>query len=249
MFGQPVLISKEYNDHVFTPSEPMTFLYAQKKDQEIIYIPLPWEIFQSLQARQKVCYNTLSQALINNSFSFYHPKQIKFVLFSYKKGRFLNYYIYHYVYYFEIDRPFWGIYGGIKTDSSTVHQYEDFLIKYQKEKIPLIELKFKARINQIVKKANTDSVFRKKLIDAMSEHFYFISTINDITIKLDSAHIDFKKIDFKDSHLYGTVQINFPTTEIVFQLNNIFSDQLMDLDENIQQLLLVRKITNDNLDQ
>ena len=247
--GRQPLVIKEHTDHVFAPSDPLTFLYASKFKQKTIFLDLPYEIFQSLESRRKICIDLLNHSWTNDIFNQEEPKQVRIVLSSTKAGRFLNYYNYYRVYYYDKEFSGWGIYGGIKTDSTITEKYVSFFNAHRRNKSLVIEKNLKMSMQEILKKIKTDNGLRQRFFGQLSLHFKFSWTTESVTIALDRSTIRFDKIDFDDSPLYGTAQVNFPVSNVMSQFNfaNILADRIEDADENLYMLLQVREITNEHL--
>jgi len=92
---------------------------------------------------------------------------------------------------------------------------------------------------KILKTIESDSILRKQFFKQMDLHSEFSWTTRFMEIKLDNAVIRFDKIDFNDSPLYGTAQVNFPVSNVMtgFNFANIFADQIEDADDNIFTLV------------
>jgi len=86
LYGSNVLVTKQFTDHVFAPSDPFSFLFDRKFQQKTLFVNLPYQIFQSLEVRKKVCLFLVDQSMINDIFSFDKSKQLRVVLFSFKRA-------------------------------------------------------------------------------------------------------------------------------------------------------------------
>ncbi|MBL0013006.1 MAG: hypothetical protein IPP30_04390 [Flavobacterium sp.] len=125
-YGNKVFVVKRKSDTVFIPSDMLSFLFKKEYKQKLLFLSLPFEIFNSKEERFIICKELLLQSIRNDMFMQFHPKQTRITLRAFKKGNFLEYYNYTYTYYFNRD-GYWGLYGGIKNDSTMVDTYYSFI--------------------------------------------------------------------------------------------------------------------------
>lgn len=211
-YGNKPFIVKLKSDSVFITSDMLSFLFNKVYDQKVIYLNLPYEIFNSKEDRYKVCKDLLIQSMHNDIFTDYDPKQTKIVLRSFKEGCFLEYYSYNYTYYFNKGEYSWGIYGGIKNDSLTVEKYNTFVNKVNKQK-------------------------SKKNINLHSTLYN-----NKYVININEDKIKFEKINFNETEMKGMMQLNFPPQPIIYRANywNIINGEIPDFEDNIFYLKFSR---------
>jgi hypothetical protein len=211
-YGNKPFIVKLKSDSVFITSDMFSFLFNKVYNQKVLYLNLPFEIFNSNEDRYKVCKDLLIQSMRNDIFTGYNPKQTKIVLRSFKEGHFLEYYSYNYTYYFNNVESSWGIYGGIKNDSLTVNKYNNF-------------------VNNVSKQKN------KKNINLHSTLYN-----NKYVININKDEIQFEKIHFDEVEMKGMMQLNFPPQSIIYRANywNIISGEIQDLEDDIFYLKFSR---------
>ena len=131
-YGNSVFSLKEKSDGVFSPTNPLSFIYKQKLSQKTLYLNVPTQIFKSESERKSICLNLIMQSYRNDLFSDFKPEQTRIVLSNIEQGMFLEYYNYFYIYYFDNDLIEWNVYGGIEADSITMKNYIDFNNNYTK---------------------------------------------------------------------------------------------------------------------
>lgn len=219
-YGNKPFIVKLKSDSVFITSDMLSFLFNKVYDQKVIYLNLPFEIFNSKEDRYKVCKDLLIQSMNNDIFTDYNPKQTKIVLRSFKEGYFLEYYSYNYTYYYSKEETSWGIYGGIKNDSLTVEKYTNF-------------------VNKVIKQKN------KKKITLNSTLYN-----NKYEININQDKIQFEKIHFNETEMKGMIQLNFPPQPIIYRANywNIINGEIPDFEDDIFYLKFSRdEISNKSL--
>lgn len=247
-FGNQVWVIRNNYSHVFTISDPWSFIYKRNLEQKTLYLNVPEHVFNSVEERKEVCYNLLSQSMLNDAFNSYHPQQTRIVLSYTEKGSFVEYYNYFYFYYFDNSIPHWGINGGVKGDSTTANDYINLVSKLHSDRVSSVEQRTGMEWSEIVKKSAEDTVFSKQI----DSYFMGVSLDgaiypNTFELKLDSSKIIFHKIKFEDSPKYGFLQINFPIQDLQFRANisNLWTGKLIEYDENVDYLMFIRNLVTD----
>ncbi|GLB54175.1 hypothetical protein NBRC110019_32160 [Neptunitalea chrysea] len=252
-YGSYVFTLKEKSPNVFTPSKPLSFIYTQKLPQKTLYLNLPEDVFNSETERKKVCIDLILKSNRNDVFSDFEPRQTRIVLSNIKRGFFLEYYNYFYIYYFDNKLPDWNIYGGVKADSITMKNYINFNYNFNKgllAKINLIEKEFGLTWNEIVEKAETNKEFEEKVQKLYNTYFETTFYGNRLEIKIDSSKLVLNRINFSDTKLNGCMGINFPVSNLEQRVNltNHLNGEIIEYDENVDYLKLLREeVTNEGI--
>ena len=235
-YGSRILVIKQKTSQIILPDNMLSFLFEKEYNQKILFLYLPYNIFNSTIERKKICYELINQSLTNDVFSEFKPAQTKIVITTIKEGYFFENYNYSYTYYFSHKTPQWGIYSGIKADSTIVENYINFVTGIEndkKEKMKLIIKKFKEN-----KKTNSEIVDELKYIHLNSTIYN-----NKIEISNNNNKLILKKIDFNNSIIHGNFQLNFPVqnleSKVIFF--NILNNETFENDDNIFNLMFARK--------
>lgn len=205
-YGNKPFVVKKKSDNVFIPSDMLSLLFDKEYDEKIIFLYLPFEIFNDKNERFQICKDLILQSIINDVFLDYKPKQTKVVLKTDKNGKFLEYYNYSYTYYFCKDAINWGIYGGIENDSSTIYKYINF-------------------INEVKNAQPVES----RIIPIESS-----LSSNQLKIIANKAELIFNRVDFNDVKVRANMQLNFPPQRVLYRHNywNIVGAELPILDDD-----------------
>lgn len=183
-YGNKPIVLKEKSNRVLTTSEIYSFLLNIEYDLKTIILVIPEEIFLSDSDKKKICIELINQSITNDTFAFYKPRQTKIILKAYKIGDFFETYNYTSTYYFNNDSGDWGIYGGIKDDSTFVKNYLNFLKNLKYEPIK-----------------NSNKI-----------KYTFTGNISDdkFLIKNSDNILKFEKLSFENAHMSKTMEINYP---------------------------------------
>lgn len=247
-FGNNVFTFREESENVFCPSDPLTFLVNKKVNQKTLYLDLPKHIFNSEYERKLVCVKLIEQSLLNDYFNFYEPKQIRIVLSNVEAGKFLEFYNYMYFYYFDIELPQWGVYGGIQADSITMRDYLQFVNKYHRDKRKVLEKEFNLTWNQIVENCKKDKNFEFNIQNKLSSNLQSRVNFDRIEIKRDSSILKLKRLDFSQAYKSSYMYINYPIANLKYRVNiiNLVNKNIFEFDDNILYLKFLREeITNE----
>lgn len=249
-YGSYVFSVRDKSENVFSPTEPLSFIFKQRLPQKTLYMNLPEEVFNSESERKVICINLIEHSWRNNLFSDFKPRQTRIVLSNIKRGFFLEYYNYFYIYYFDNELPEWGIYSGIQADSITMRDYLTFNNNYNKvliDKVKNIENKLKLPFNKILEKSENDSSIEKEVMSIYSSRISSTILYDKLVIELDTTKLELKKIDFTEAKLNGYMHLNFPISDLELKVNlvNLLNGQLFEYDDNVNYLKLLREeITN-----
>ena len=180
----------------------------------------------------------------------YNPEITRLILTS-SEPDFLSYKEYKYFYYFDKNIIEWGVYGGIKADSSTTKNYINVLNNVFAGKIKRIEKKFNLTLNDILLRSEVDSIFKQNVLSEYSLTSYEASyDYEGINILIDTSELRLKKINFEDAKLQGFQMFNFPINQqpdkYFFRRN--FNDRSFIEDENVTQMeFIINTYSDKNL--
>jgi len=246
-YGQTVYVHKEKSPVVFNPYHYTSFLYSVFLPQKTIFLNLPEEVFKSKSNRHEVCKRLIIQSIENDFWSEFKPVQTRIILSSSSRGVFLDYFQYEYIYYFENNLPEWGIHGGIKTDSTTINSYTDFIHSFKtnliQEKIK-IEQKYDLSFQSILELSKDDPNFYEKL--KWFNDLKLASAVYDnrVEINLSSSKIIFDKIDFSDKEPRKFRFFQYPMSQFNqnLMLKKMTGDKLLFRDEADEKLYFLRSL-------
>lgn len=243
--GSQVVVLKTNSSNILTTSEVFSFIYKRNYNQKIIYLNLPSAVFNSETERFKICNSLISESLTNDIFYFYKPSQTKILLTNTINSGFFYFTENYYCYYYDNTRPFWGIYGGVETDTTFIDKYIAFTDNFKKNRITSIENEFKLKWPQIIQKAKADSAFGSELDKHFSMVFNSTLSRDELSIKLDSSVITLKKIPFSKAIRRGFQNFNFPPTEMQQRIffTDFITDRLLESDESLENLVQIRDLT------
>ncbi|WBL22706.1 hypothetical protein [Zunongwangia sp. HRR-M8] len=248
--GGYVMAIHEKSNKTYVPTEPLSLIYKKELNRKTIYVRLPIDIFNSEKHRRDICYNILEYSLSNDIFSGYKPDQTRFILTAVEDGFFISYNEYRYYYYFDRDLPEWGIYGGIKADSTTTDQYIKFINNVRLAKKLRVEEKFKGSFREIINRALNDSILLEKVNSVYASRYETRYQMSGLSIKIDTSEINLDKIEFEDSKLSGYGHYNFPVENAknnFFTIQAVNDEYLLD-DENVTQLeFIIENYSNEYL--
>jgi hypothetical protein len=159
----------------------------------------------------------------------------------------LEVYTDYYQYYIDNNLLQWGIYAGIKSDSTTMKSYLNFSNNYLPKKVKRIEKEFNMNWTEIVDKCKKDKVFENSILK------HFIMAINSkiynnrIEIVSESNSLILEKISVKDIKAQSYLGYNFPITDLNYKANiiNFLNNNVFEIDEDLDYLLLLRQETTD----
>ena len=159
-YGNKIFVVRRKYDGVFIPSDMFSFLFRKEYDQKLLFLTVPFEVFNSKEDRFAICKELLLQSGYNDIFAGYKPKQTRITLRTFKDGDFLEYYSYSYTYYFNEDNGVWGIYGGIKNDSTMIDSYSSFVVNIPRNKTRTVNFESTIYTNKyIIKHENAELNF------------------------------------------------------------------------------------------
>lgn len=239
-YGSRILVIKQKTSQIILPNNMLSFLFEKEYNQKILFLYLPYNIFNSTVERKRICYELINQSLTNDFFSEFKPEQTKIVLTTIKEGYFFEDYDYRYTYYYSHKIPQWGIYSGIKADSAIIKDYVNFVTGIENdnnEKLKLILKKSKKNI-----KKNFEIEDELKFV-----HFNSVIYCDRLEISSKKNKLTLKKIDFNKADLQGNFQLNFPVQSLNSRVHffNILSNQTFENDENVYNLIFARKEISD----
>lgn len=242
-FGNDVFVTKENSIRSFTPTKPLSFLFSNSVKQKTLYLNLPEHIFNSAFERQKVCIDLINKSNLNDYFYRYDTEQTRIILTNIKMGKYLEGYKYYYIYYFENNLPEWGVYGGIKADTTTANKYVNFINKYNKDRIRKIENSLNLSWSEIIEKCANDSEFEDRISTSLTGNINISADYKTLRIRIDSSELKLDKIKFSDTKLNGFVNFNFPIKKPEHSINTIsFGNyEIIENDENIDFLKHLRQ--------
>jgi hypothetical protein len=245
--GAAVFTIRKKTENVLIPSEPLSFLYKKEYEQKTLYLIVPDKIFDSEYERKNLCIKLIRRSNINNVFSRSIPSQTKIVLSQIKQGFFLECYNNFYIYYYDNNLPEWGIYGGIKIDSSTTNDYVSFINKYKSDNVESIERKLNLSWKEILKKCKQDTNFDNYVNSLWSSKFGTETYTNKLILKLDSAELKLLKINFSSTQYFSNVNFNLPLTNAVQVVNmaNLIGDSQIEYDDNVATIIFLRNEITD----
>ena len=242
-FGNDVFVTKENSIKAFTPTKPLSFLFSNSVKQKTLYLNLPEQIFNSEFERQKVCIDLINKSNLNDYFYRYDTEQTRIILTNIKMGKYLEGYKYYYIYYFENKLPEWGVYGGIKADTTTANKYVSFINKYNRDRIVRIENSLNLSWSEIIDKCSNDPKFEESVQNLLTGNINISADYETLRIKIDSSELELDKIKFSDTKLNGYVSFNFPIKNPEHSINTIsFGNyEIIENDENVDFLKHLRK--------
>ena len=249
-YGSGVFTLKDQSPNVFSPSKPLSFIYSQKLPQKTLYLNLPEIAFNSESERKKICMDIVAQSRLNDLFSEFKPRQTRIVLSNFKRGFFLEYYNNFYIYYYDNYLPEWNIYGGIQADSITMRSYIAFNNNHVKsllKKIENMEEKLGLTWKEIVDESENNEVYSKEIMELYRSNLDITTFYDGLEIKLDTSKLELNRIEFSDTKLNGYMNINLPVQDLEQRVNltNFLNDELLEYDENVDYLRILRdEITN-----
>lgn len=249
-YGNRVYTMRKESTDIFTPADPFSFFFKRMNKQKIIFLNLPQDVLKSDSQRRSICYDLILKSSANNLYNDYSPIQTKIVLTSYKLGHFLESYKYTYVYYFEDNIMEWGVYGGIKMDSTSAENYVNFINSHNRSRRKKIEKKFNLMWKEIVNKAEYDNDFKNELIQSYGVSLKPELYKNSIKIYLDTVSLKLNKISFEDVELTGWMGLQFPirfkTEEHQFY-NFLVKGGIPEYDQNVIYLSHLRDLVGKGL--
>ncbi|MCD8418771.1 hypothetical protein J2Q11_13665 [Tenacibaculum finnmarkense genomovar finnmarkense] len=247
-YGQKVFSLRDNSENVFSPSKPLSFIYKQKLPQKTLYLNLPEEVFNSESERKAICLNLIEKSYRNDLFSDFKPRQTRLVLSNIKRGKFLEYYNYFYIYYFDNERPEWSIYAGIEADSITMKNYINFNYDYNKgllNKAKIIEEKLKLPWDEIVEQSENNIKYKKEIMTVYNSSINSTLYYNKLVIAIDTSKLELKRINFSEAKLNGWMSFNLPISDLEQRVNltNYLNGELIEYDKNVDYLKLLREET------
>lgn len=246
-FNGRIFVLKEKTSRAVVPSKPLSFLFPIELERKTIYAWLPKNVFYSDEDRLKICNDLLYYSRLNDLFTGYEPNQTRIFLYHSSQGKFLEIYSNYYQYYFDNNLQHWGIYAGIKSDSTTMTNYIDFANNYLPKKIERLEKEFNLNWREIVNRCEHDQDFENTILQNFNMKINSTVYHNKIKIVSESNSLILEKISVKDKERQSYVGYNFPITDLSYRVNiiNFLNNNVFEIDEDLDYLLLLRQETTD----
>ncbi len=240
--------TKKRSAYLVCPSKPMSFMNSVELKQKTIYLNVPANVFNEESERYSLCEEVLKQSWTNDIYANYEPDQIRLILYNSEPGFFYEYYINHYIYYYDNNIPQWGIYAGIQADSITAENYLDFTNTYINSVNDKINRYETILNNDYSKKLNLDSA-NNLLNEELSQTYYFTTTNESVIITVDSSSLELNRVDFSDAELMGYFGFNFPFQSMDKRaLIDMFSNnEIVEMDFNLDYLIYIRNETTNKV--
>lgn len=250
LYGEKVISYIIDSEGVLSPSNPYSFIYENLLSQKTLLVHIPFNAFNSLQERERICLELIKRSVRNDYYFNNSPDQTRIILSSFDDGYFLNKLEYYYIYYFDNKLPEYGIYGGFIADSTKINEYDDLSKNFSKKlHIAYNGIKDTSNIsyNDFLIKLNNDRDFSKSINDNYFISFNFSIKQNNFIVNQDSISIIFKQIPFNETVVngYSVHKIPFGKSSSDFIINAINSSgEQLEIDENINKIKFYKKYFN-----